>query len=54
LAESNLVPIKRGKQYAVIDDWGHSFPILRRVWDREAARKEAADELHTVRSEIYW
>ena len=40
-----VVPIKRGKQCAVIDDWEHSFPILRRAWDREASSKQAFDEL---------
>jgi hypothetical protein len=33
-----------------IDDWEHSFPILRRAWDGEATRKEATDELRTLRT----
>jgi hypothetical protein len=40
-----FVPRKSGKQYPVIDDWEHGFPILRKPWDKEAARKTALEEL---------
>ena len=33
-----LIPRKRGMQYAVIDNWEHGFPILRRPWDGAASR----------------
>ena len=45
-----VVPIKRGKHYPVIDDWEHGYPILRKAWHGEAARKEALDELRSLRS----
>lgn len=28
-----VVPRKRGRQYAVIDDWEHGYPILRKAWN---------------------
>ena len=40
-----VVPRKRGKQYPVIDDWEHGYPILRKAWDRQAATNEALNEL---------
>src|SRR6266849_9627573 len=40
-----FVPRKRGKQYPVIDDWEHGYPILRSAWDRESASKQAFNEL---------
>ena len=39
------IPIERGKQYPIIDDWEHGYPILRKAWDKEAARKEAFDDV---------
>jgi hypothetical protein len=44
-----VVPIKRGKHYPVIDDWEHGYPILRSAWHGEAARKEALDELRSLK-----
>jgi hypothetical protein len=41
----SVVPRKSGKQYPVIDDWEHGYPILRKAWDGEAARKEAFDDV---------
>ncbi len=45
-----MVPRKRGRQYAVIDDWEHGYPILRKVWDREAGSKQAFDELSLLKA----
>lgn len=39
------VPRKRGTQFPIIDDWEHGYPILRKAWNREAARREAFKEL---------
>jgi len=41
----DAIPRKKGKQYPVIDDWEHGFPILRREWDREGSSKQAFEEL---------
>ncbi len=46
----SVIPRKRRTQYAVLDDWAHGYPILKKAWDREAARKEAADELRSLRA----
>jgi hypothetical protein len=46
----SVIPRKRRTQYAVLDDWAHGYPILRKAWDGEAARKEAADERRSLRS----
>jgi hypothetical protein len=43
-----VIPRRRGIQYAVIDDWEHGYPILRKAWNGEAARKEALDELRSL------
>ena len=40
-----FVPRKRGTQYAVIHDWEHGFPILRKAWDGEGFSKQAFEEL---------
>jgi hypothetical protein len=45
----SVVPRKRRTQYAVIDDWAHGYPILRKAWDRKAATKEALDELRSLK-----
>jgi hypothetical protein len=45
-----VVPRKSGKQYPVIDDWEHGYPVLRKAWDGEAARKEAFDELRSLKA----
>jgi hypothetical protein len=34
----DIVPRKRGTQYAVIDDWEHGYPILRKAWNSELER----------------
>jgi len=39
-----VIPRKSGKQYPVIDDWEHGYPILKKAWDKKAARKEAFDD----------
>ena len=44
-----IVPRKRGRQYPVIDDWEHGYPILKKAWDGEAAIKEALDELRSLK-----
>jgi hypothetical protein len=38
------VPRERGKQYPVIDNWEHGYPILRNPLDREAAKDQAFKE----------
>ena len=45
----SVIPRKSGKQYPVIDDWEHGYPILRKAWDGEAARKEALNELRSLK-----
>jgi hypothetical protein len=40
-----FVPRERGKQYPVIDDWEHGYPILRKAWDRGTASKQAFEEI---------
>jgi hypothetical protein len=45
-----VIPRKRGRQYPVIDDWEHGYPILRQAWDGEAARKEALYELRSLKA----
>jgi len=44
------IPRKRSTQYAVIDDWEHGYPILRKPWDREAGSKRAFDELTLLKA----
>lgn len=44
-----VVPRKKGRQYPVIDDWEHGYPILSKAWDGEAARKEALNELRSLK-----
>lgn len=45
-----MIPRKRGTQYAVIDDWEHGYPILRKVWDSQAGSKQAFEELNLLNS----